>query len=292
MHDNGKHENNTMHQRQLWYVRRGSKVSGPFPTQVVVNNTLLGRFLFSDEVSLDQSEWKKLMTVPELLPHELVALQNETDPDHRQWLEERLKAAQRWSDQRTFEQRQHGGKPIGEERRIGAEDSDVLASPHHHADLLPESGVRRYLGVIVGLMVALLLVALGLIYYQPVNPVKVAVIPVQPQCGKAAAPGIDWSGCDMQGKLLRGVDLSRAKLDYANFSRADLSGSRLEHVSLVGANLNAADLNNVDLSNADLSNTDLTDANLLSATLDGAVLSHAIWSDGRVCAEGSVGQCQ
>ena len=99
-----------MSHRQLWYVRRGDKVSGPFPTQVVANNTLLGRFLPGDEVSLDQLEWKPLVSVAELLPPELLELHNETDPERRQWLEERLKAARRWADQRTHDERRHAGE--------------------------------------------------------------------------------------------------------------------------------------------------------------------------------------
>ncbi|MDP2784093.1 MAG: pentapeptide repeat-containing protein [Sulfurimicrobium sp.] len=284
-----------MSHRQLWYVRRGDKVSGPFPTQVVANDTLLGRFLPGDEVSLDQFEWKPLVTVTELLPQELLELHDETDPEHRQWLEERLKAAHRWADQRTHEERRHAGEVAGlrgDARRQTDMDSEILALPHHHAALPQESGLRRYLGVAVGIGALLLLVALGLFYYQPVNPVKVGVVPVQPQCGRAAAPGVNWSGCDKQGVLLRGVDLTRGNLDYANFSQADLSGSRFERASLVGANLNAADLNHADLSNADLSNADLSAANLVSANLTGAVLAHAIWTDGRVCAVGSLGQCR
>ena len=171
-------------------------------------------------------------------------------------------------------------------------DGEILALPHHHVVRQPESGLRRYWGVATGIGAVFLLVALGLIYYQPVNPVKVGVVPVQPQCDRAAAPGVNWSGCDKQGAILRGVDLTRGNLDYANFSRADLSGSRLVHVSLVGANFASADLNHTDLNNADLSHADLSAANLVSANLTGAVLDHAIWSDGRICAVGSLGQCR
>lgn len=279
-----------MTQRQLWYVRRGGRVSGPFPTQTVTNNTLLGRFLPADEVSLDQVEWRQLSAVAELLPPELHAIQKETDPEQLRWQEERHKAALRWADQRSHDEQSQGAPVDGvpeDERRKAEAGSDVS---HHHAILAQEP--RRYLGVAAGLAVLLLSVALGLVYYQPVNPLKVGVVPVQPQCGMAAAPGVNWSGCDKQGVLLRGVDLTRGKLDYANFSRADLSGSRLAQVSLVGANLHAAELKHADLSRADLSNADLSAAHLESVNLAGAVLDHAIWLDGRVCATGSVGQCR
>ena len=291
-----------MSHRQLWYVRRGDKVSGPFPTQVVANNTLLGRFLPGDEVSLDQLEWKPLASVAELQPRESLESHDETDPELRQWQEERLKAARRWADERTHDERRHAeeaaGREAGEnglrgdERRQADVDDEVLALPHHHAALPPESGWRRYLGVYASIGAVLLLVELGVIYYQPVNPVKVGVVPVQPLCSKAAVPGVNWSGCDKQGVLLRGVDLARSNLDYANLSHAVLSGSRLDHASLVGTDLSATDLSNANMSNADLSNADLSAADLESVNLSGAVLDHAIWVDGRVCAEGSLGQCR
>lgn len=284
-----------MSHRQLWYVRRGDKVSGPFPTQLVANNALLGRFLPSDEVSLDHEEWQPLSTVAELLPQELLELHVESDPEHHQWREERLKAARRWADQRTHDEPGHAGAATGlhdDMHRKTDTDGEAAALPHHHVALPRESGRRAYLGVLASVGAVLLLAVSGLIYYQPVNPLKVGVVPVQPLCDKPAAPAINWSGCGKQGALLRGVVLSRGKLEYANFARADLSGSRLDHVSLVGANLAAADLNHVDLNHADLSHADLSAANLESANLSGAVLDHAIWTDGRICAVGSLGQCR
>lgn len=291
-----------MSDRLLWYVRRGGKVAGPFPTQIVSSNALLGRFLPSDEVSLDQSEWRPLVAVRELLPQELLELQSETDPEHKQWLEERFKAARRWADERTHEDRRHqeanGGREIRddgqrkEERRKNRANPDVLALPHQHAAAVEESGKRRYFGVALGLGAALLLLVLGLVYFQPVNPVKVGVMPEQPQCQQPAAPRANWSGCDKQEIRLRGADLRGSNLTYADFSHADLSGSSLHQAKLVGANFNNADLNHADLGGADMSYCDLRGANLISADLTGTVLDQAIWPDGRVCAAGSLGLCR
>lgn len=286
-----------MNNRQLWYVRRGGKVSGPFPTQVVANNALLGRFLPGDEVSLDQSEWRQLMAVEALMPPELLELHRTTDPEQRQWLEERLKAARRWADQRTHEDRRKEREVWdearrGEERRKIPADSDVLALPHHHAPAEREPSLRRYLGPVLGLGVVFLAVILGLFYFKPVHPVKVGVMPMQPQCQQAAVPRINWSGCDKRKVRLRGADLGGSNLGYADFSQADLSGSRMRQASLVGANFRNADLNHADLDGADLSYADLGGANLVSASLAGTVLDHAIWTDGRECAAGSLGQCR
>ncbi len=282
-----------MSDRQLWYVRRAGVVNGPFPNQVVANHVLLGRFTPSDDVSMDQLEWQPLMSVRALLPVELLELQTELDPERRQWLEERLKAAHRWADERTrHDRRQHEKTdvPRGEERRKTSVSPDLLALPHLHPAL--EQRPRRYLGAVIVISVLVLLVVMGLVFYQPVNPFKVAVVPELPQCQHAAAPRVNWSGCDKQEIRLRGADLSGSNLAYANFSRADLSGSRFRRAGLVGVNFKQANLNDADLSGADLSYSDLRGASLISASLKGAVLDRAIWQDGRECAVGSRGQCR
>jgi hypothetical protein len=281
--------------RQLWYVRRAGVVSGPFPNQVVANHVLLGRFAPSDEVSMDQYEWQPLMTVRALLPGELLELQTATDPERKQWLEERLKAAHRWADERTHHdrrQQENAGGPRGEDRRKTSVSPDVLALPHLHPKLEQWPSRRRYFAAAVVLSALALLVTLGLVFYQPVNPFKVGVVPEQPQCQRAAAPRVNWSGCDMQEVRLRGADLSGSNLAYANFSRADLSGTRFRQAALVGANFNHANLNDADLNRADLSYSDLRGATLVAASLKGAVLDRAIWQDGRECAVGSRGQCR
>lgn len=244
---------------------------------------------------MDQLEWQPLMSVRILLPAELLELQSELDPERKKWLEERLKAAHRWADERTHQDRrehENAGGPRGEERRKTSVSPDVLALPHIHPELEQWPSRRRYLGVFVVVSILALLVTLGLFFYQPVNPFKVVVVPEQPQCQHAAAPRVNWSGCDKQEILLRGADLSGGNLSYANFVRADLSGSRFRKAVLVGVNFNHANLNDADLAGADLSYSDLRGASLTSASLKGAVLDRAIWLDGRECAVGSLGQCR
>jgi len=59
-----------------------------------------------------------------------------------------------------------------------------------------------------------------------------------------------------------------------------------------GTMLRNTDLSYADLSGADLRYANLTGANLGGTILIGARLDHAIWPDGRECAEGSVGNCR
>jgi hypothetical protein len=270
-------------------------VTGPFPHQVVAQHVLLGRLDPSAEVSMDQLEWQPLETVRELFPAELLQIQAENDPGRKQWLEERIKAAHRWADERTHQDRRQyesTGGARSDDRRKTSLDDDVLALPHQHPELERWPSRWRSLGAISVIATLALLVILGLTFYRPVNPLKVGVVPELPQCQHAASPRINWSGCDKQAIPLRGLDLSRSNLAYANFSAADLSGSRLSYAALIGANFNRANLNNVDLSGSDLSYSDLRGASLVSAVLTGAVLDRAIWVDGRECAPGSRGQCR
>jgi uncharacterized protein YjbI with pentapeptide repeats len=79
-----------------------------------------------------------------------------------------------------------------------------------------------------------------------------AAFPAMAACTDPASAEVDWEGCNVSGANLRD----------ANLRRADLSGS--------------------DLSGAmSLYRAKLTDTNLSGAT----------WTDGKICAAGSIGTC-
>lgn len=90
---------------------------------------------------------------------------------------------------------------------------------------------------------------------------------------------------------------SQCNLSGANLSWSDFSGANLQRTSLSGANLHRTDLSGANLSranlrNANLSRADLSGANLSDASLDGADLTWAIWTDGRMCIQDSIGECR
>jgi len=90
-------------------------------------------------------------------------------------------------------------------------------------------------------------------------------------------------GADLySANLAGGTDLSGANLEYAN-----LQGTKLSNANLHGANLHGANLNIADLWAADLRGADLSGANFSRADL-----SRVIWTDGRTCADGSIGECK
>ncbi len=135
-------------------------------------------------------------------------------------------------------------------------------------------------------------------------------------CKECDLSGSDLHRFDMSGADLRGANLNNSYLSGAHLSGANLSGAKLEGANLNSADLYQADLNHANLYEADLSGTNLYEANLQDANLDsanlqdanmigtnlyganlheaslnGAKLSGATWTNGKICADVSVGQC-
>jgi uncharacterized protein YjbI with pentapeptide repeats len=126
------------------------------------------------------------------------------------------------------------------------------------------------------------------------------------QCTQAVrvglqAPGVNWrdssmaqmrlDGANLQGANLSGSILQLANLKGANLMLANLTGAHLHAVNLQGSNLTMANLSGANLLDADLSGANLLGANLQKAILIQAKFGGATWPDGRVCAQGSVGEC-
>lgn len=298
-------------EHQLWFTRRNGEVRGPYPERLIRSYLLLGRLRMDDEVSLDQQRWYALRSQPHLIPVEFY----DTDtPEGR----ERLLQAKRREDERSPERRarpypdelsSQTDQRAGDRRR--PEPPELVSHRYQRVQLLqspkPSSnlpqGPRLWIGLAVGLLGLLLLLWLGMDRQEP---------DAAADCLAPAQPGVNWSYCRMVGMDLRGQDLTGA-----NLSNADLLGAKLSEAHLVGADLGYADLrrarlDRADLSGArltgamlqetvltdtrlagaDLSHADLRGARLDHADLTGAILSRTLWTDGRVCASGSIGTCE
>lgn len=265
---------------RLWYLRQRGKVQGPFPEALVCRFMVLGRVGERDEVSLDGEYWRAAEDVPELAEgvrallrvHEISELDSE-------WSEERARAVLRWLDDRkspdprkreTIEaQLAERDKRSGVERRKTPETVEQHAYRIWRAEF--ENWMRqqrhRYFYAWVGIAAFVVIGVLFVLFYQPVNPVRVDLRLSRNDCAQPAKAGVRWSGCRKDDTLLIGVDLRGAELIGTSFR---------------GTSLRQADLRQANLAQADLAHADLR----------GARLSGAIWVDGRVCAEGSVGSCR
>jgi uncharacterized protein YjbI with pentapeptide repeats len=126
------------------------------------------------------------------------------------------------------------------------------------------------------------------------------------QCTQAVyiglqAPGLDMNHASMPQIRLDRANLTRANLSYATMQLANLEGANLMLGNLQGAHLHAVNLRKSNLMMANLQKANLLDADLRGANLQGAnllgailiqtKLGNATWTDGRVCAPESVGEC-
>jgi uncharacterized protein YjbI with pentapeptide repeats len=85
----------------------------------------------------------------------------------------------------------------------------------------------------------------------------------------------DFTGANLAGVRLRGLDLSRALLEASDLAGCDLSGANLEGAVLAKANLTGANLTGARLRGANLGGATLHRAVLDAADLTDAILSRA-----------------
>jgi len=99
-----------------WYVQKGARVQGPFTATEVGRFLLLGRVRNSDRVSRDGELWEPVTQVPELIPEELLDLDNENGwrryLDARGSLDEHDMAAEVRDDWQQDDQAQLSGLSI------------------------------------------------------------------------------------------------------------------------------------------------------------------------------------
>ncbi len=302
--------------KNLWYVKIDGQVSGPFPSKLISQRVLLGRWKLTDNVSADQEDWQPIGEVAELVPD--LFKMDQKDP----FVQERIAAARRWSDDRGGRDRRdrqasdnnYRCQRSGRERRQGEALSEL--NYREERDRYAQNGTQRYQRAqdlrknYTPHTIALLCLVIAALYGAYMYWPRV-VLEVDNNCEALAAPKVNWSNCDLQGidlsalnvqgamiknanltgANLKGVNLSHADLSYSLLSLADLSGANLSNSDLMGANLRNANLTNADMRFSNLSYTNFTGADLSGVDLEGSTLDKAIWFDGRECAVGSLGRC-
>lgn len=315
---------------QLWYTRRGNEIRGPFPAPQISRFILLGRIVETDELSADQINWQPVSSVPVLIPEELRADPNDPGA-HERLLQARMREDERSSiDRRQGSEREvptleRRHRVEGDRRR---QEEDEVIRHREIKTAITEASKQDSNNYFLRGFIAMLFIA-GLVggawYYQPWEMIETS------DCKAPAQPWVNWSNCMMEGVHLAAADLRGARMRNANLAGADLRGSHLggadiaytnlvganltgtemTQAALVGANLRNADLSQAkldganlayavfqganmtaaDLTGADLTNADLKGAMITFAKLTDAKLGNAIWTDGKVCAAASVGEC-
>lgn len=107
------------------------------------------------------------------------------------------------------------------------------------------------------------------------------------QCSWAILIDLQAPGVDMHESSLASARLDRSNFERANFSRSIFQLANLKDTNLMLSNLEFAHMHGVNLQNANLMFANLVGAILIKAKFDGAT-----WTDGRICAENSIGECR
>lgn len=268
------------HDKSQWYMRKDGRILGPFPARQIAHEILLGRIREHDELSNDREHWRPLSALPQITPQ--VMRHDDTAEGRQHLLLARLREDERLHDRRT-----PGHAPIDTNHRHGdrrtVESFDVAVPRGRVTRLAAEENKdgRNLLLPAAVIMIALFILGTYYLWLRPVAPLSGS------GCQAAPVAAVDWSGCEMPARNLSRADLRRANLSHAMLRAADLHGAQLQSADLSDANLEGADLRDADLGFANL-----RAANLNGANLGGVLFGQAIWTDGRVCADESVGECR
>lgn len=290
----------------LWYLRQADQLRGPFPAPVITQYLTLGRLTPDSLISLDGQSWFSIRDSGHFQTT-LEALTQGNPPEESGWDKEREEARKRWLDERQTIQ------PLPDsavEHRAG-EPSQAAALRHDHQvtqDLLSQARHLRPAIWVAGIAGLVLAGVAGIVLWgQPEQPPVTPRLLEVPDCAAPPAAGVVWRGCDkrdarlaranlrngqLHGVRLDGADLRAVDLSYADLGQASLRGADLSGARLVGAGLGQVDLAGASLRDTDLQYASLRDARLDGTRLDGARLDKATWTDGRVCAEASLGACR
>jgi uncharacterized protein (DUF2237 family) len=229
-----------------WFVRRGKVVRGPFNSTTVRHFVIEDKLGLEDEVSADRREWRRLGSVPEVVP-----LQLRTDGDG---------LAIQHAVERKGERNRAMRSIVVTLLIIGGFTAAVSLIGRQPRDIERDCATAPAPGVFLEGC------RLG-----GADMVGAALI------------GAHLANSSLAGAKLSEADLSKADLRYANLSGSDMSYVSLSAANLKGANLRLADLTNADLDGADLSFADLGGARLGGASLQRVRLEGAIWIDGTRC---------
>ncbi len=295
--------NSTAPASEQWYIRRGEVIRGPFTEARIAHYLLHGRIKKNDELSQDREKWQSSSEFPQLLP--LMLMDASDDAFQRQ----QLMARKQWERQRELSKNESHYLPLPTEIDGYSAEAAVLDRAGTESPVVPGlNGKKPVNRVLVGVIAFSLLGLMGVMIYLNSPEPEVGGI----DCTISATPKVNWSNCQMAAARLSNADLSGALMKNMNLSRADLRGSQLmganlsfsnlsaallndadvRQATLVGVNLSGADLEGAIFDGADLSYVDFGGANLAGASFNGAKLDKAIWHDGRICTEGSLGVCQ
>ncbi|VAW93006.1 hypothetical protein MNBD_GAMMA22-575 [hydrothermal vent metagenome] len=284
-----------MPQINNWFIRRkDGPIKGPFPSGQIEQYLLLGRFVISDEVSMNKVEWKKISSIPHLIPEILISAK------YDETAQQKLASKKRWADERRGLEAE---KPDKERRNVGNKEFNRFDKTEY-----TEKNKKLFTAYsqIFLVIIFVSVIAFVSFQYMPDNIVSVA------NCGSKPQAKVNWTHCQKVGVQLKELNMTGAMLNSAsiigavitnvnfsnaNFSYTEMSLSKLTNIkfsnaTLIGTIIQNSDLVSVDFSNSNLQYINFTGSRLRDINFSGANLSNAIWIDGRKCAKNSIGKCK
>lgn len=249
---------------QVWFVRQEGVITGSVSEARIRQMLLEGSLTLSDQISLDQQDWKQILQVPSVVPLQLRADTGDKDAVAKVAAREQLRAKDR--------------------ARIG------------RVPILP---LAVFIVVVAGALLLSLLIGMPAQPEAPncdrpaapgVNWRNCLLLGID--VGSASLAGANLNSAVLRQGKFSATNLNAADMSYADMRQADLRYAQMQASLLVGANLQGVDLRDADLRNADLRFADLTGSRIDGVLWSGARLDSAIWFDGRSCGENSLGQCR
>lgn len=299
----------------LWYIKKSSKITGPFPVKLLGSYLVLGRISLQTLVSTDKEKWIEISRLPSLIPDEI---KKGSTAEGKVFLQQaKSREDERRGDLRRDvnhrEDPNKEGKEKAEHNRREAADrrknrEEVSKSYLHLKEDFSAKKNRAKKRVVIGTVILTISVVLLMLSFFFVKPLELIQ---KTDCSVKAGPNIDWSACNknslslssknLQNSNLHSIHLNSAylaktnfmgaNLSYSNLSNSNLSNANLSNSRLVGANLNNTNLSGASLSGADLSYADLRKAVITNVKVLNTRFDNAIWVDGTLCARQSIDSC-
>jgi hypothetical protein len=166
---------------RLWYLRKGERVTGPFPLPAIQQDFLLGRIRLNDELSQDRQEWLRLSDHPELAALGPPAPRDGGEDGERDWGRERFEALRRWADERSGHDRRaqqqrttaaQSARRQGERRQPESDRRTVRSTDRPAPSAQPRAAWRVLAAILAVVILALIAVAY---HYGTVVPVPVRI---------------------------------------------------------------------------------------------------------------------
>jgi len=287
--------------QSLWYLRHEGQVFGPFPAPQIEEALNTGEVSPDWDISLNEIDWLSIADSGQFKAGKAASIESATQ-ETASWRDQRQQARERWLQEGA------GVTEVAHDPVQDAAARNSIVHDHIRTEALLQAEKGKRTSPWMALLALVLLAGIGVTVWlgQRDKPIQ-AGISAAINCAAALSDGVNWTACDKRGYSQAGVKARNARLDkiqfqdarlkgadlaYASLRRASLRNAELGYMNLTGADLTGADLTGADLTGADLSFAVLTAANLTGARLDNAKLGKAAWNDGRMCAEGSIGECR